>query len=119
MKNLTKNLVLQSIESNNWKYDEEGREVTICWVLFFSFYGVDGFSAFITDDAIKRNYASFAMVESEAGDLHDSFTDQLEDNWEKLVEACKEFERENFAEQTAMIENGKTGLAMAAIAARM
>lgn len=28
MKNLTENLVLESIESNNWKHDDEGREVS-------------------------------------------------------------------------------------------
>jgi hypothetical protein len=103
MKNITKNLVLQSIESNNWKHDKEGREITICWVLFFEFFGVGGFSAFITDDDLNRDYPRFQMVESEEGDLHDSFTDQLEDNWEKLVEACKDFERENFAAQSALV----------------
>jgi hypothetical protein len=56
MLNITKNLALQSIEAKNWKHDDSDREITTCWALFFTFHGIEGFSAFITDEGIARPY---------------------------------------------------------------
>jgi len=109
MLNITKNLVLQSIESNKWKHDDRDREITTCWVLFFSFHGVEGFSAFVTDVGITKPYGksepygSFAMIESDEGDLHESFSDQIEENWTAIVDAIKKWESENFKEQTELV----------------
>lgn len=103
MLSITKNLVLQSIEANNWKCDDRDREITTCWALFFSFHGIEGFSAFITDDAINRPYPSFQMVESDEGDLHESFSDQIDEHWKPIVDAVKKWEAENFKEQTAFV----------------
>lgn len=103
MLNITKNLVLQNIESNNWKHDDRDREITTCWALFFSFHGVEGFSAFVTDEGITRPYGSFAMIESDEGDLHESFSDQIEEHWTAIVDAVKKWEAENFKEQTEFV----------------
>ena len=103
MLNITKNLVLQSIESNKWKHDDRDREITTCWVLFFSFHGVEGFSAFVTDVGITKPYGSFAMIESDEGDLHESFSDQIEEHWTVIVDAVKKWEAENFKDQTKLV----------------
>lgn len=97
MVQITKNLVLQRIEANNWKYDDKDREITTCWVLFFRFHGIEGFTAIITDEGIKNPYGSFALIESDEVDLHDSFTDSIEDNWKPIVEAVKRWEDENMS----------------------
>lgn len=101
MLNITKNLVLQSIEANNWNYDDCDREITTCWALFFIFHGIEGFSAFLTDDAKNRPYASFSMIESDEGDLHESFSEQIEEHWQTIVAAVNEWETQNLKEQTA------------------
>jgi hypothetical protein len=100
---ITKNLTLKSIEANKWIHDEIDREITTCWVLFFEFFGVDGFSAFITDEGIKRPYGSFAMIESEEGDLHESFSDTIELHWNTIVLSVNDWENENLKEQTAFV----------------
>lgn len=103
MLNITKNLVLQSIESNKWKHDDRDREITTCWVLFFSFHGIGGFSAFLTDEKIDFPYASFSMIESDEGDLHESFSGQIEEHWTVIVDAVKKWEAENFKDQTKLV----------------
>lgn len=103
MLNITKNLVLQSIEANNWECDDRDREITTCWALFFSFHEIEGLSAFVTDDAINRPYPSFQMVESDEGDLHESFSDQIDEHWKTIVAAVREWEIENFKAQTESI----------------
>ena len=103
MENITKNLILQSIESNNWRHDEEGREITTCWELHFDFFGKSGFVAYITDKGIKKEYPSFAMIESDCGDLHESFTERIEESWDKLILACKTFEAKKFIEESKIM----------------
>lgn len=103
MVQITKNLVLQSIEANKWTYDDKDREITICWQLWFSFHGIEGFTALVTDEAIKLPYASFSMIESDEGDLHESFSDTIEDNWKPIIEAVKKWEDQNLEEQAVKI----------------
>jgi hypothetical protein len=43
------------------------------------------------------------MIESDEGDLHESFSDQIEEHWEPIIEAVKKWEAENFAEQTKIM----------------
>lgn len=102
MEKITDNLVLLSIESNNWRHDEEGREITTCWELHFDFFGQSGFVAYITDECITKEYPSFAMIESDFGDLHESFIERLEENWEKLIVSCKIFEARKFIEESKL-----------------
>ena len=103
MLDITKNLVLQSIEANKWKHDDRDREITTCWALFFSFHGIGGFSAFLTDEKIDFHYASFSMIESDEGDLHESFSGQIEEHWTVIVDAVKKWEAENFKDQTKLV----------------
>ncbi len=104
MLNITKKLVLQSIEANKWKHDDRDREITTSWVLLFSFHGIEGFSAFITDAEIDSPYANYAMIESDEGDLHESFSEQIEDHWKTIVAAVKKWESENFKEKTEIVK---------------
>lgn len=103
MKEITKNLILLSIEPNNWKHDNEDREVTTCFALFFSFQNKDGFIVYITDTALKSENPSFAMIESDEGDLHESFSAQLDEHWSTLVAACNEFEKAHFAAECRLV----------------
>ena len=43
------------------------------------------------------------MVESDEGDLHESFSDQIDEHWKPIVDAVKKWEAENFKEQTAFV----------------
>ena len=104
MKNLSKNLVLTAIEANNWRHDEEGREILTCIELHFEFFGFDGFSAYVTDTALSHDFPDFQYIESEKGDLHDSFSDSLDEHWNEIVKHCKEFAEEYFKEQCELIK---------------
>ena len=84
---LTPKLTLNYIEENNVQDDNL---IAVC--CFFSFYGEDG-TAYLTMDKLDSEWASFAMVESN-GDLHDSFNDQLEENWEGIVKSVKAYHEE-------------------------
>lgn len=103
MTQLTKNLKIQSIEANNWKHDDQDREITICWALHFEFFNTPGFSVFIADDAILREHPSFQLVESDEAELHDSFMYAIENSWDLIVNAVKKWEAENFKEQTDLV----------------
>ena len=84
---LTPKLTLKYIEENNVQND---KLIDVC--CFFSFYGEHG-TACLTMDKLDSEWASFAMVEG-CGDLHDSFNDQLEENWEEIVKAVKTYKEE-------------------------
>lgn len=90
---LTPKLTLNYIEENNVQDD---KLIAVC--CFFSFYG-EGGTAYLTMDELDSEWASFAMVESN-GDLHDSFNDQLEENWEGIVKAVKAYHEEWKKEMT-------------------
>lgn len=97
---ITNNLVLISIEAKNFKHDKLDREVTTCWKLFFTFFGVEGFSAILNDQGITRPYEQFSVISSENGALHQSFCEALFKNWTKIVEAIKAWEAQNLINQT-------------------
>lgn len=103
MLNITKNLVIESIEATNWKHDDREREITTCWGVFFTFRGIGGFSAMITDEGINHPLESFQIVESHEGDLHESFMEQISEHWESIVEAVKKWESDNFKQQTEFV----------------
>jgi|GEM_PF-5307118 len=84
---LTPKLTLNYIEENNVQDD---KLIAVC--CFFSFYGEEG-TAYLTIEKLESECASFAMVES-CGDLHDSFNDQLEENWKGIVKAVKTYYEE-------------------------
>lgn len=84
MKKITATFVITSIEQNNWEYDDDDNEITTAWALTFSLHGVEGFTAFLSNDGIQKDYADFGMIESEAGDLHESFCEALDNNWEEI-----------------------------------
>ena len=84
---LTPKLTLNYIEDNNVHDD---KLTSVC--CFFTFYGEVG-TAYLTIDKLTHSEPSFAMVES-SGDLHDSFNDQLEENWEEIVKNVKAYHDE-------------------------
>jgi len=84
---LTPKLTLNYIEENNVQDD---KLIAVC--CFFSFYGEEG-TAYLTIDKLDSEWASFEMVES-CSDLHESFEEQLEENWEGIVKAVKTYYEE-------------------------
>jgi hypothetical protein len=84
---LTPNLKLIHIEENNVQDNEL---IAVC--IFFSFYGEEG-TAYLTIDKLDSKWSSFALVES-CSDLHESFNEQLEKNWEGIVKAVKSYHEE-------------------------
>ena len=103
MKQLSNKLMLQSVEANNWKHDDEGREIVTCFQLNFTFCGFDGFSAFITDTSLLHDFPHFQFIESEEGDLHDSFSDQIDTFWSELVKSCNEFSKQHFEDECKLV----------------
>ena len=81
---LTPNLILNYIEENNI----QGKNL-IAVECHFTFYGKHG-SGFITIKKLDSEWPSFAMIESNS-DLHDSFCDQLEENWDEIVKHVREY----------------------------
>lgn len=90
---LTPKLKLNYIDENNVQDNEL---IAVC--CFFSFYGEEG-TAYLTIDKLDSEWASFAMVES-CSDLHESFEEQLEENWEGIVKAVKAY-HENWKKEMA------------------
>ena len=86
---LSKNLILQNIEPHNWVYNEDDVEVVTALALFFKFYNQSGFTVLASinpDNTLSRGY-----VESECGDLHDSFCGQIDDHWDAIESTCKDW----------------------------
>lgn len=81
---LTPKLTLNYIEENN--VQESGLVAVCC---HFSFYG-EHCTGYLTIEALESDWADFAMTES-CGDLHESFNDQLEENWEEIVKQVKAY----------------------------
>ncbi len=92
--NITKNLILLNIEANNWITNDDGSETNTAWALHFKFFNELGFTAFVTLDSLNLEYPSYAIIESDEGDLHESFCELLEDNWNIIVEKIKQYEKE-------------------------
>jgi hypothetical protein len=90
---LSKNLKLTHIDENNWK---DGKLIAV--VLYFTFFGEDG-TSYVVIDKLDGEYPSYATIEI-CSELSDSFNEQIEneDNWNKIVLAIKEFEKEWYVE---------------------
>jgi len=69
---LTENLILHYIEDN---YSENDELITV--FLSFTYFGIDA-AAYLSVSNLENDDPSYAMVEG-AGELHDSFTEQIED----------------------------------------
>lgn len=83
------------LAGNTWIYDEQGREVTTTFVIWFSFFGQSGFMAYLPADKLEDEDPCWAMVESDCGELHDSFMVQLEEHWDQIKAFCSKWEIEN------------------------
>ncbi|MGL6008517.1 MAG: hypothetical protein ACRC1D_03595 [Culicoidibacterales bacterium] len=97
MTKITDKLTIGSIEASKWTHDDRDREITTCFLVHFSFCGFDGFRAFWED-------GDFPRIESDEGDLHDSFMDAIEDNKNAIASHILQWEKGNFAEQTKIIK---------------
>lgn len=87
-KELTPKLKLTSIQDNMVENDS-----LISVQCFFSFYGEKG-TAYIVLSNLESEFPNFAMTES-CSDLHESFNDQLEENWDEIVKEVKKY-RDNW-----------------------
>lgn len=97
------NLILENVESNNWTHDAQGREITTVFELHFRFFGIDGFKAFVNASDLDDENNIYCCVESEEGDLHESFESKLEDVQDEVVKACRAFEKKKFERETELI----------------
>lgn len=87
--NLTENLILTSIEENNFK---AGKLIAV--TCYFQFYGKQGI-AYVVIDKLNSEYPRYGMIEI-TSELSDSFNSLLEDeeNWKKIVRRIKSFKKE-------------------------
>ena len=84
---LTSNLILHYVDENKVK---DNKLITVS--CFFSYHGEEGV-AYLKMDKIDSDTPRFAMVET-SDDLHDSFNNQIEENWGEIVKAVKVFQEE-------------------------
>lgn len=84
---LSKNLKLISVQENNYR---DGKLLAV--VCYFTFFDEEG-AAYVSTDKLESKYASYGITEM-CSELSDSFTDLLDENWDKVAKHIKKFVKE-------------------------
>lgn len=83
------NTILHYVSNREWTYDDNDKEVTLVYELSFSFYDCHYIITIKKKDIENDN--EFFLNEGDSK-LFDSFEDFVYDNWETIIEKCRDFD---------------------------
>lgn len=95
MKQLNENVIINQVELNNWKYDEDGFMIPVAYDVNMTFYGHEYQFYFTTDDLQRSEYWGLENSGCEGyPPLFDSADSYFEDNEKEADALMKLMEEE-------------------------
>lgn len=80
---------LHYVSNREWEYDENDNEITKIYELSFSFYDCSYIATIRKEDILNED--EYFLLEGDSK-LFDSFEEFIEDNWEVIIEKCRDFD---------------------------